>query len=379
MTASHRAWIELDAGALRHNAAQLRGLLPPECGLMAVVKANAYGHGAVPCARICQEAGITAFGVATAAEGAQLRESGIRGEILVLGYSGAEDVPLLVRHRLSQAVAGEDHARLLASCGVPLRVHLKLDSGMHRLGFPWQGLEALDRVFACRNLRVAGLFTHLSDAETPDDEGLRRTRRQVRRFFQAVQGLRRAGRNPGILHVQGSYGLLNCGGIPGCGWVRAGIALYGVLSAPGDVTHFAPDLRPVLSLRARCAQIRSLPSGDRAGYDGAFIARRPTTLALLTIGYADGWPRSLSNGTGRVLVRGQSAPIAGLICMDQMLADVTGIPGVSPGDTATLIGRDGDAVLSAGESAQAAGTITNELLSRLGGRLERVVVSGQSD
>lgn len=371
--ATSRAWIEVDAGALRHNIAQLRRLLPEGCALLAVVKANAYGHGAAECAAICQKAGVTAFAVAAAAEGAALRESGIQGEILVLGCSGAEAVPLLSRYRLCQAVVSPDHARLLNACGVPLQVHWKVDTGMHRLGFAWDHPDDLTSVFTCQNLQSRGLFTHLSDAEAPDPESRRRTQRQIDRFFQTEQRLRRAGRDPGILHLQGSYGLLNYGGIPGCGWVRAGIALYGLLSSPNDVTRFSPDLRPVLSLRARVAQVHTLQSGETAGYDGAFLARRPSRLALVTIGYADGWPRSLSKGRGRVLVRGRYAPIAGLVCMDQMLIDVTGIPGVAPGDTVTLIGRDGDACLTAGETAQAADTITNELLSRLGARLERVV------
>ena len=136
----------------------------------------------------------------------------------------------------------------------------------------------------------------------------------------------------------------------------------------------ALPLRPVLSLRARVSQLHTLAAGEAAGYDGAYTAHRPTVLATLSIGYADGWPRTLSNGAGRVLLHGRTAPIVGLICMDQLLVDVTDMEGVAPGDTATLIGRDGDAVLTAGESAQAAGTITNELLSRLGPRLKRVVL-----
>ena len=189
-----------------------------------------------------------------------------------------------------------------------------------------------------------------------------------------MDGLRSAGYAPGTVHFQGSYGLLNYPGLP-CGCARPGIALYGVLSAPGDATTAALPLRPVLSLRARVSQLHTLAAGEAAGYDGAYTARRPTVLATLSIGYADGWPRALSYGAGRVLLHGRKAPIVGLICMDQLLVDVTDIEDVAPGDTATLIGRDGDVVLTAEEAAQAAGTITNELLSRLGPRLERVVLS----
>ena len=189
-----------------------------------------------------------------------------------------------------------------------------------------------------------------------------------------MAALRAEGCRPEALHVQSSYGLLNYGDLP-CAWARVGIALYGVLSRPGDHTRAQPDLRPVLSLRARVAQVRTLAAGERAGYDGAFAPSGPARVAVITIGYADGLFRALSNGRGGVLLHGQYAPIAGLICMDQLLADVTHIDGVVSGDTATIIGRDGGAVISAGQLAEACGTITNELLSRLGSRLERIVVS----
>ena len=222
------------------------------------------------------------------------------------------------------------------------------------------------------HLKVTGTFTHLSDGEGLDRESAARTEEQLRRFRAAVTGLRTAGHDPGKVHFQGSYGLLNRPGLP-CDYARPGIALYGVHSAAGQAVRTPVDLRPVLSLRARVVQLHRLSTGERAGYDGSFTARRPTVLATLSIGYADGWPRALSNGAGRVLLHGRSAPVAGLICMDQLLVDVTGIPEVSPGDIATLIGRDGDSALSAEEAAAAAGTITNELLSRLGPRLPRVV------
>ena len=154
--------------------------------------------------------------------------------------------------------------------------------------------------------------------------------------------------------------------------MRAGIALYGVMSAPGEHTALTPRLHPVLSLRARVVQVRTLESGVCAGYDGSFTAEGPSVVAVVGLGYADGYPRSLSCGAGGALVRGRYAPVAGRICMDQLLLDVTGIPGVAPGDVATFIGRDGDRVIAAEEAAQAAGTITNELLSRLGPRLERI-------
>lgn len=368
-----RAWIELDAAALRHNLAALGSLLPEGARLMPVVKANAYGHGDLEIARLCAGAGADAFAVATAAEGVRLRRGGVRGTILILGYSGPELASLLARYRLTQTVVSAGHARALDACGRRLAVHLKVDTGLHRLGIPWDDTQSLTAPYSCSHLRVTGVFTHLADTERLDEASQARTREQLRRFRAAVDGLRSAGHAPGTVHFQGSYGLLNYPGLP-CGYARPGIALYGVLSAPGDATTAALPLRPVLSLRARVSQLHTLAAGEAAGYDGAYTAHRPTVLATLSIGYADGWPRTLSNGAGRVLLHGRTAPIVGLICMDQLLVDVTDMEGVAPGDTATLIGRDGDAVLTAEEAAQAAGTITNELLSRLGPRLERVVL-----
>lgn len=366
-----RAWIELDTAALRHNLDQLGSLLPQGCALMAVVKANAYGHGDLEVARICRQAGVEDFAVATAEEGVRLRQSGVRGLILVLGYSGAEAAPLLARFRLTQTVVSGEHARLLDRTGFPIQVHCKVDTGMHRLGVSWADREELQRIYTTRNLRVTGMFTHLAAAErlTPEDQA--RTREQVRRFYAAAGVVQDMGLSPGALHIQSSYGLLNYGQLP-CAYVRAGIALYGVLSAPGEHTALTPRLHPVLSLRARVVQVRTLESGVCAGYDGSFTAEGPSVVAVVGLGYADGYPRSLSCGAGGALVRGRYAPVAGRICMDQLLLDVTGIPGVAPGDVATFIGRDGDRVIAAEEAAQAAGTITNELLSRLGPRLERI-------
>ena len=369
-----RAWIELDAGALRHNLSALRALLPHGGALMAVVKANAYGHGVGYIARRCAPPGVAASPVPPPAEGVRLREDGIRGTILVLGWAGPESAPLLARHSLAQTVVSLEHARALSAAGLPLSVHLKLDTGMHRLGLPWDDAAALAAACACPNLTVTGIYTHLAEASGRSGRSEAATRAQLRRFAQGAETLRAAGCGSAALHVQSSYGLLNYGELPACAWARTGIALYGVLSRPGDQTRANPALQPVLSLRARVVQVRELAAGERAGYDGAFSPSGPARVAAVSIGYADGLPRALSNGRGGVLIHGQYAPIAGLVCMDQLLVDVTGIGGVSPGDTATLIGRDGAAARSAGQLAEACGTITNELFSRLGPRLERVVL-----
>ena len=368
-----RAWIEVDRAALRHNIDVLNARLPQGCALMAVVKANGYGHGAVPVALECQAAGVHAFSVATAQEGVELRESGIHGEILVLGYTHPALAPLLHRYRLTQTVVDSDYADALDRQGVPLSVHVKIDTGMHRLGEPWDKIEDIAWIFTLPNLRITGIYTHLctSSGTSPADAAF--TRAQSRAFRDCIAALKARGLSIPSTHTMASYGLLN---YPETGgdYARVGIALYGVLSTKADTQASATGLRPVLSLKARVAQVRTLQAGESAGYDLRFTAQRETRLAVLTIGYADGFPRGLSCGVGSALLHGQVAPIAGRVCMDQTTVDVTDIPGVAPGDTAVLIGRSGNLEISVCDLAEQTGTITNEILSRLGTRLDRTLV-----
>lgn len=369
-----RVWAEIDRSALIHNIGRLTELLPADCKLMAVVKANAYGHGDALIARACMSIGVKAFAVATLEEGVRLRSAGIKGEVLILGWTPPEQTRLLVRWRLTQAVVSPEYAQALNDSRCNVRVHLAVDTGMHRLGVSWDDGDSLRAVCGLKRLRVTGMFTHLAFSESLAPEAMQRTQEQLNRFRHAAELVSAAGYGPVALHALSSYGLLNCPPQAGMSYARPGIALYGVLSRPDEQIGTLPDLRPVLSLRARIAQIHTLEPGDCAGYDGAFAPSGPARVAAVTIGYADGYPRSLSNGRGRVLVRGKFAPVAGLICMDQLLVDVTGIPEAQEGDTVTLIGRDGENILTAEEVARDAGTITNELLSRLGERVARVMI-----
>ena len=339
----------------------------PLRALMAVVKADAYGHGAVIAARALWRHGVRAFAVATMEEGIELRRAGIRGTILVLGWTPAQFARRLARWHLSQTIADEAHARALSAQGVRLDVHLALDTGMHRLGVAWDDLDAQMRIFALPGLRIRGTFSHLSVADSLSKADVAFTREQSRRFFAAIEALRGRDCDPGLVHLQASYGILNHPAVP-CDFARAGIALYGVTSDSQPTARTA-DLWPVLSLRARVASVRALAPGESAGYGRAFTARRPTKLAAVAIGYADGLPRDLPERGGEVLLHGHRAPAVGRLCMDQMLVDATDVPDVRPGDVATLIGRDGAAQISAVDLARQCGVLTNELLSRLGGRL----------
>ena len=359
--AKSRAWKEIDLSALRHNAQALRALLPQDCELMAVLKADAYGHGAVRSARCLRRAGVRAFAAACLAEGIALRKGGVRGTILILGYTPPEAVPLLRRWRLTQTVADEAHGHALADMGLPVRVHLALDTGMHRLGVPAEDGAALARLYGRRELQIGGIFSHLCVCDDPEEDPY--TQAQLARFYAAADRLRQGGFDPGKLHIQASYGLLNLPPQP-CAYARAGIVLYGVQSG-GAAAKRWPGLRPVLSLRARVACVRTLRPGDRAGYGLAFRAERETRLAVLTIGYADGLPRSLSNKL-QVKLHGTPCPILGRICMDMCMADVTALPQVRVGDVAVIYDKDLNRI------AELAGTITDELVCRVSARVPRV-------
>ena len=362
-----RAWREIDLRALDHNVRVLSQALAPGCRLMGVVKADAYGHGAVPVARRLQENGVQAFAAACLEEGISLRRAGIGGTLLILGWTPPEEAPLLSHWRLTQAVADEAHGLALAAQGVPVHVHLALDTGMQRLGIPAEDRAAIARMYTLKDLRIDGVFSHLcvSDSLSPAHEAY--TQQQLQRFYRTLAWMREAGLDPGGTHIQASYGIWNLPPQP-CTWARAGIALYGAASDGGPTRRSLP-LRPVLSLRARVASVRTLESGESAGYGLAFHARQACRLAVVTIGYGDGLPRCLSQRGGQVLLHGRPCPMAGRMCMDQLLVDVTGVPEAAPGDVVTLIGRDGAACLSAEDTAARCNTIANELLSRLGSRL----------
>ncbi len=371
--ATDRAWIEVDLNALEKNVRFLQSQLPDGCELMPAVKAEAYGHGAVLVSKELNRLGIRAFCVACVEEAVKLRRYGIEGEILILGYTHPEQFPLLRRYHLTQTVVDYEYAVMMNTCGEKFHVHIGIDTGMHRLGERSENLERICRIFEMKNLEIDGIFTHLSADDTENPEDIAFTRKQARTFYEILEVLQLHEYSIPKVHLLSSYGVLNYPELAG-DYARVGIALYGVLSTKEDTEKWADKLTPVLSLKARVASVRDLHKYEPAGYGRAFTALSEMKIATITIGYADGLPRNLSGGAGAVLIRGQRAPVIGRICMDQTIVDVTGIPEVKAGDTAVLIGRSGGMQISAAEVAEEAGTITNEILSRLGKRLRRKVV-----
>ncbi|MCL2124539.1 MAG: alanine racemase [Oscillospiraceae bacterium] len=410
---NRRAWVEIDLDALAKNAELVRSRLPRGCELMAVVKADAYGHGAEPVAARLQDEGVSTFAVATVDEGLSLRKSGIIGEIFVLGYTHPGSAALLKEHDFVQLIFDGAHAAALDAAGYAIRVHISIDTGMHREGIGAANISEIESVFKCANLSVEGVGTHLASADSLAADDVMFTNGQVERFYETVDVLKGRGYDVGKLHIQASYGMLNHPGIE-CDYIRSGIGLYGVKSHDGDVAVRLP-LVPVLSLRAIVAQVREIGSGESVSYGRIFTASRPTRLATICIGYADGVPRHMSGNGGEVIIRGVRAPIVGRVCMDMLMADVTdiglvatgdvsgagagadvggddagavggtslvagdfaGVGLVAAGDVATLIGRDGNDVIRCEDFARASGTISNEILCRLGSRLPRIFCSKQ--
>lgn len=368
---TERAWIELDLEALEHNVRFLRSRLPEGCRLMPAVKADAYGHGADIIAKNLNRLGIQDFCVACLSEGIRLRKSGVTGQILILGYTHPSQFPLLRRYRLTQTIVDYGYARKLQESGVKCHVHIAVDTGMHRLGIRCEALEEIASVYKMKNLCVDGIFTHLSACDSPAPECRAFTENQLHAFYGVIDALRAEGCPCRGLHILSSYGILNYP--QGAGdYARPGILLYGVPETENQ--ELAALLRPVLSLKARIASVRTLQPGESAGYGLDYTVLQETKLAVLAVGYADGLPRELSFGKGNVLINGRKAPIVGRVCMDQTLADVTGIPEISSGDAAVLIGVSGSLKISAEDLAGQCNTITNEILSRLGSRLEKITL-----
>ena len=366
-----RAWIELSRENLGQNVETLRRLAGGR-KLMPVLKADAYGHGAVLIAEQLQDMGIDAFCVASVAEGVALRKNGITGDILILGYTHPKDFFLLRRYRLIQTAVDCDYAERLNRYGKKIKVHIKIDTGMHRLGERAENDEKIVRLFGLKNLQIDGVYTHLCADETREPADFSFTEKQKEEFDRVVTMLRREGYSGFKTHLSASYGLFNYPQLGG-DYVRVGIALYGVLSErPGEEFESA-SLCPVLSCLARIVSVKDVYRGESVGYGLAYQAQRPMRVAVLAIGYADGLPRELSCGVGSVLIHGRRAPVVGRICMDQTIVDVSGIPDVKAGETGTVIGKSRREEITAYELAEKAETITNEILSRLGKRLERML------
>ena len=364
-----RAYIEINLNNLSHNVKVLRNSMPSECELMAVVKTEAYGHGAYEISTYLDKIGVKAFAVATIDEGIKLRKYGVRGEILILGYTNVNRAGELRKYNLIQTVIDFSYAEQLNKQAVFVKVHIKIDTGMHRLGVLSSNIKEVKNIFTMKYLKVCGIFTHLCCSESLNPDDVTFTNMQIRRFYDLIDNLKNSGITIPKMHIQSSYGLLNYPDLK-CDYIRAGIAIYGALNShENKKTVMQLDLRPVLSLKTKIIMIRSVPAGDYVGYDRAFMAERDSKIAILPIGYGDGFPRNLSCGKGCVRIGQNTLPIIGRICMDQLAVDITDAEDVNIGDTVTLIDDNENNPLAVSNIAKCSDSISNELLCRMGARL----------
>ncbi len=345
--------------------------MPEKSTLMAVVKTQAYGHGAFQIATSLNQMGVKAFAVATIDEGIQLRRYGICGEILILGYTNPNRAKELKKYDLMQTLIDFKYAKALNRQKIAVKAHIKIDTGMNRLGVSFDNINEVKMIFSMKYIKVCGIYTHLCCADTLLPEDVEFSENQIDNFYYLIDKLKEWGVQIPKVHIQSSYGLLNYPQLV-CDYVRVGIALYGVLSKPDENTRVKIDLHPVLSLKARVVLIRSVSKQDTVSYGRRFQAKRDSLIAIVSIGYGDGFPRHLSCEKGGVLIRGQYAPIVGRICMDQLAVDITEIEDVSVGNVATLIGFD-TMDIAAPNIAQHFNSISNELLCRMGARLPIII------
>jgi alanine racemase len=368
-------WAEINLDAIAENVRHVKAFIGERTELIAVVKANAYGHGAVPVARTVLEAGAIRLAVARTIEGLALRQAGIEAPILVMGYAPPGEVSLLARWSLTPTLITLGQARLLSQEGLKLGrkhpVHIKVDTGMGRFGLlPEEVVDFVKSVARLPGLELEGLYTHFSVADEVSDSSTAYTREQFQTFMNVAADLEEAGFHFPLIHVCNSAATMRFPGMHLDG-VRVGIALYGL--SPSEETPLSFPLRPALTLKSVVARVRTLPAGSSISYGRTYTTSRPTPVALVPVGYGGGYHRLISN-RGQVLIRGKRAPIVGRVCMDQFVVDVTGIEGVSQDDEVVLIGCGGDDRISAGEVARWAETINYEVTTSLLPRVSRVYI-----
>jgi alanine racemase len=371
-------WAEIHLENLAANFRQIKGIVSPAARVMAIVKAEAYGHGAVECARRLAHEGADWFGVAIPEEGIQLRAAGITQPILSLGGFWPAQAAACLQQRLTPVVYRLDMIESVnqaaSDAGVVADVHVKIDTGMGRLGIRFDELtnfvSKLDRF---RNVRIDGLMSHLAAADDTSCQPL--TRDQIRRFDEAAGVFRQAGYHPTYLHLSNSAGIYGHREAWG-NMVRPGGVLYGLWRNVLPLTISDPKLAPVMSLHSRISMLKWVPPGETIGYGCTFEASRKSLIATLPIGYHDGYMRALSN-RANVIVRGTYAPVVGRISMDLTLVDVTNVSGVELGDKVTLLGWDRDNVgsnISAEDLARISGTLSYEVTCGIGERVPRLYV-----
>ena len=370
-----RVYAKIDLDAIAYNMEQMKQNIRPETKVMAVIKADGYGHGAVQIAEMMERWNyIWGFAVATLDEAVVLRTEGIQKPILVLGCVFPDQYMEMLKHEIRMNIYTEEMAesisRMAAREGKTAYMHIKLDTGMSRLGFGIneQSAETIKRISKMPNVNMEGIFTHFTKADEKDKSF---TKKQIQEFVWMTERLKEKNVRFTYEHCSNSAGIID---VPEANFdiVRAGISTYGLYPSE-EVDNTNVKLKPALALKSHVAFVKEIESGTPVSYGGTFVAKEKMKIATIPVGYADGYPRSLSN-KGYVLIRGKKAPILGRVCMDQFMVDVTQIEGVSFGDKVTMIGKDGNEILPVEVLSELSGRFNYEFVCDLGKRIPRVYV-----
>ena len=379
-----RVWADVSLDDIKHNYNVIRSLVSPKTKIMAIVKADGYGHGAVQTSRVLSQVGVDFFGVSNLDEARQLRHGGITAPILILGYTPYECAAELIEYDIMQTVYTYDTAKKFSDAakwlGKMITVHLKIDTGMSRLGMMYQdkrlddgAIDEAEKIYSLEGLKFGGIFTHFAAA---DDEKSSFTQHQFDLFMYFCSRLKDRGIDVGLRHCCNSAGLINYPNMH-LDMVRPGIILYGLPpdNDPKSIEKYG--LRPAMELKTAISYIKEIRENTSVSYGRIYTAPKPVRIATLPIGYADGFSRIFSNGAD-VLINGHRASVVGRVCMDQCMVDVTGIPDVNTSSTVTIFGRDGEQFISACKIAEYLGTIGYEVICQIGKRVPRVyILNGQ--
>ena len=363
----------MDLDAIRYNISKVQETVGPDVMVMAVIKADGYGHGALPIAHALNQIGVDRFGVAFAEEGMMLRKGGIKNPILILGYSHESQYQTILDYDLTPTVfsyeTAEGLSRAAVKAGKKTVVHIKLETGMNRIGFlPCEeSMEEIEKISKLPGLYLEGIFTHMAKADESDKHT---AQKQMDTYKGFVNKLEERGISIPVKHVANSASILDMADFK-LDMVRSGIITYGLYPSK-EVTMDRIQLRPAMEWKTHIVNLKEIHPGDGVSYGHIFVAKEPRKIATLPVGYADGYPRSLS-GRGRVLIRGQYAPIVGRVCMDQMMVDVTDIEKVQLLDEVTLMGRDQENVITAEELGDLAYSFNYELVCGISKRVPRVI------
>ena len=369
-----RSWIEINTKNLEYNINQIKQIIPKTTQIMAVVKANAYGHDSIIISKKLQEIGINDFAVATLSEAIKLRENNITGNILILGYTEPEELQKVIDNNIMQTIVDNDYAKsvLKANLQGKLKCHVKINTGMNRIGEFYDNFTALSEIYQNPALQIEGTFTHLCVSDSDKIEDINFTKEQINRFDKAIEFIKNQGLNPGKLHTQASYGTIN---YTNCkyDYVRMGILMYGINASYDCYNKYNVDFKPVMAVKSKVTSIKYINPAETVSYGRTFKADNKIKIASVGIGYADGVPRALSNIL-IVKINNKKYHQIGRICMDQLMIEINDENPIAIGDEVILIDPNESKDLTLEDWAKLTNTITDEIICQFTIRLKRIEI-----